>query len=911
MANNNYAGFNYGGTQYNTGQVTYPAVTNATYANAAAYQNAAVAAGQGGGGGGYAAAGAGAAGYGGYGDYRSAMQSYDATKTFYQQAPASYNTASAAAAAAAVSKTHYSAPPVKNPNSAQKGMGKMDKSNGTPKPPPNVASGNNYSGYDTALYNAASMYVAQQHPGPQQKPNGGANNSWYQRKMGPTIPGAAALRGLRPKAPPRPQQLHYCEVCKISCAGPQTYREHLEGQKHKKREASLKMQATATNSTQNRGNNYHCELCDVTCTGTDAYAAHVRGAKHQKVVKLHQKLGKPIPSDEPKKMGKINFVPAAGPNATAAAASASSVKPESADTEAANSGAAGGTPSENMDDLDDSLGENTDNIKPVGGEYIEEVKDDEGKILSFNCKLCDCKFNDPNAKEMHMKGRRHRLQYKRKVQPDLVVDFKPTPRQRRLAEARAQRALMSSHRGDDHEGGNYWEEQRSRQYTEEYDYNNWMSRSFGGAQRFGRVGNGPPPHFGMMPGVGNVRRPESTDDRHAIARHAEIYPKEEELQTIQRIVSHTERALKLVSDALVELPNTAAASEDGPTAKKEKSDKPSEKDGRDNQIFSFHKDADNGGNVVRILKGVMRVGYLAKGLLLHGDTAVELVVLCAEKPTTSLLQRVANLLPDKLKEVAGDTQVNYRVEVNAEEASVIVLDEVVAVKITLTSPLLRETCEPATAMKVDDAASASTATDESDFLPREPCLRALADLRHAKWFQARATGLQSCVMVIRILRDLCQRVSSWQSLPQWSLELLVEKVISSAGFPISPGDCLRRIMEALSSGFLINGPGLLDPCEKDPTDALQQLTKQEREDLTVSSQLFLRYIAFRQMFKVLGMDQLPAMKYPLRPWRINRKRRRSSGKAGTSGAEADPADIEETGSDEKVAKKDITPAVSG
>jgi hypothetical protein len=35
--------------------------------------------------------------------------------------------------------------------------------------------------------------------------------------------------------------------------------------------------------------------------------------------------------------------------------------------------------------------------------------------VSFNCKLCDCKFNDPFAKEMHMKGRRHRLQYKKKV----------------------------------------------------------------------------------------------------------------------------------------------------------------------------------------------------------------------------------------------------------------------------------------------------------------------------------------------------------------------------------------------------------------------------------------------------------------------------------------------------------------
>lgn len=90
---------------------------------------------------------------------------------------------------------------------------------------------------------------------------------------------------------------------------------------------------------------------------------------------------------------------------------------------------------------------------------------------------------------MHMKGRRHRLQYKRKVQPDLVVDFKPTPRQRRLAEARAQRALMQSHRGgnvgfgDEHEnsGGMYWDEQRRRaQYDDEYDYSNWLARSFAG-----------------------------------------------------------------------------------------------------------------------------------------------------------------------------------------------------------------------------------------------------------------------------------------------------------------------------------------------------------------------------------------------------------------------------------------------
>uniref|UniRef100_M3XQX1 C2H2-type domain-containing protein n=1 Tax=Mustela putorius furo TaxID=9669 RepID=M3XQX1_MUSPF len=42
-----------------------------------------------------------------------------------------------------------------------------------------------------------------------------------------------------------------------------------------------------------------CGLCAVSCTGADAYAAHIRGARHQKVLKLHTKLGKPIPAIEP------------------------------------------------------------------------------------------------------------------------------------------------------------------------------------------------------------------------------------------------------------------------------------------------------------------------------------------------------------------------------------------------------------------------------------------------------------------------------------------------------------------------------------------------------------------------------------------------------------------------------------
>lgn len=139
------------------------------------------------------------------------------------------------------------------------------------------------------------MYVAQQSANSNSTNQKTGGWQGYGRKGFGT--GGGGMKAMRPKQPPKPQQLHYCDVCKISCAGPQTYREHLEGQKHKKKEASLKVPQQPP--ARGAGNSLRCELCDVTCTGNDAYAAHIRGAKHQKVVKLHTKLGKPIPSADP------------------------------------------------------------------------------------------------------------------------------------------------------------------------------------------------------------------------------------------------------------------------------------------------------------------------------------------------------------------------------------------------------------------------------------------------------------------------------------------------------------------------------------------------------------------------------------------------------------------------------------
>lgn len=50
-----------------------------------------------------------------------------------------------------------------------------------------------------------------------------------------------------------------------------------------------------------------------------------------------------------------------------------------------------------------------------------------------------------------------------------------------------------------------------------------------------------------------------------------------------------------------------------------------------------------------MLHGVMRVGLVAKGLLLTGDSSLELVLLCSSKPTVSLLKDVAERLTAQLE----------------------------------------------------------------------------------------------------------------------------------------------------------------------------------------------------------------------------------------------------------------------
>ncbi|XP_041855018.1 zinc finger RNA-binding protein [Melanotaenia boesemani] len=800
-------------------------------------------------------------------------------------------------------------------------------------------SGPSYSGYEAAVYSAASSYY--QHQQQQQQKQAvaavAASAAWTGNTFTKKPPFQS--KQLRPKQPPKPPQIHYCDVCKISCAGPQTYKEHLEGQKHKKKEAALKVSQSSSSSSssssgggslaRNAQNQLRCELCDVSCTGADAYAAHIRGAKHQKVVKLHTKLGKPIPSTEPSMITQTSSFTTAAPSKTTTATPNSSssssslclssssstssslsapyLKPVSlvsggvkSPLNSSLSAAAGkkvnapkinfvggnklqtsgkmdetraevkadsskpATPASGSQDaktdVSDALSTSAlaalqSDVQPVGHDYVEEVRNDEGKVIRFHCKLCECSFNDPNAKEMHLKGRRHRLQYKKKVNPDLQVEVKPSIRARKIQEEKMRKQMQKEEYWRRREEEERWR-MEMRRYEEdmywrrmEEEQHHWDDRRRMPDGGYPQGPTGPPGLLGVRPGMPGLqpqgpmppRRPDSSDDRYVMTKHAAIYPSEDELQSIQKIVSITERALKLVSDIITD-------QEDDSEDDKEKKEPTKE----------------------RALKGVMRVGVLAKGLLLRGDKNVNLVLLCSEKPTKSLLTCIVEHLPKQLTVVTPE---KYEVKGSVQEAAIILTscsEPKMQVTITLTSPVIREENSR------DGDVTSGMVKDPADVLDRQKCLDALAALRHAKWFQARANGLQSCVIIIRILRDLCQRVPTWSSFPGWAMELLVEKAISSASAPLSPGDALRRVFECISSGILLSGgPGLMDPCEKKPVDTLVLMGEQQREDITSSAQFALRLLAFRQIYKVLGMDPLPQMN-PRFNIRNSRKRRRDN-----------------------------------
>jgi hypothetical protein len=211
-------------------------------------------------------------------------------------------------------------------------------------------------GYDHLIQSAAETLAAFTHPSELSNPPNHQSRISQQNFNRRSVPKSSIATNST--------RMYYCETCRIACGGHTSYQAHLNGTKHKKKEINSQNQQTNQKT-------FRCELCDITCTSSDAYQAHLDGSKHDKAVKLHRKLGKTIPETNNESQTVVT-------------------------------------------NGDKQLNETTSS-KLIGIEYIETSYDHTNTPKSYYCKLCDCKFNDSNGRDAHLKGKRHRLSYKVKL----------------------------------------------------------------------------------------------------------------------------------------------------------------------------------------------------------------------------------------------------------------------------------------------------------------------------------------------------------------------------------------------------------------------------------------------------------------------------------------------------------------
>ncbi|CAH8653596.1 unnamed protein product [Dicrocoelium dendriticum] len=588
---------------------------------------------------------------------------------------------------------------------------------------------------------------------------------------------------------------YFCDVCKVGCGGPKALYDHKNGQRHKKRLSQVeemerlksKEKAQAENTATNpRTNEFRCELCNVGCTGTDAFSAHLTGRVHRRTLRLHRALGKPIPSlPDPLDVIKMS--------------DDSDREPPKVETPSTNTGVTH-TPTTRPDTTptQQTAATRTEE-KLVGEEYVVAFPAPGGMGVHFRCGLCECQFNNKEAKELHMRGRRHRLQYKKKVDPLLVVE----PKQRK---APVKRKVLLGPRPD-------------------------------------MLGIPPMPNASLLPSAGLLSLPEpapfgrfpyqqqeagipptppmsqqlssAVENRYIHTKHASIVPTEIEAKAMKTIVSLCEISLRTISDDLmkgvIEARRTSNVGDSGAKTSNQGQSKEANRGIADLQELEGD----------RLLRGVVRVGPLGKSLLLRGDHQGDLVLDCLEWPTTEVVQFIQTELSKTLP--TKDSNFWYTISSCLDTGKVTVVATrklessrgtteptprdawpVITIHIHLTSGVVRRPlyavsgasgaveadgsnaiAGPALHTAPEQPSNTNTQSRSPERLMfargerigRRHCLEALDAIDQAKWFQSVLVKYPLGI-ISRVLLDFMRANKIWLNLEQFSLFAFLDRLLT-------------------------------------------------------------------------------------------------------------------------------------
>ncbi|CAF1327567.1 unnamed protein product [Adineta steineri] len=335
-------------------------------------------------------------------------------------------------------------------------------------------------------------------------------------------------------------------------------------------------------------------------------------------------------------------------------------------------------------------------------------------------------------------------------------------------------------------------------------------------------------------------------------KYTEISENEHTILILQRLIEDIERALKTVSDKITEQCKI--------------NNMPVEPKLPDNvKLNNVEQPTEDATEAYRMLKGAMKVSTLAMRLFLKTDEEYSLVLICANKPSLTLLNDICQELTIGLNAQAiaaihldsnnGEQSIptTYEIETHADDACLTIKCSLLpkhTIRIMLTSPVFRSE----NFLNLDNTTRQQVAElnpDPFDMLNKNKCLEAAAEIRHSNWFTHCMLEQNSNIIVLRILRDLQYNQTPLSFLNLWCLTLLVYKCQNQA--PNLLTNLFRSVFACLSSGILLPnqiGPGIIDPCEKELIDAAAYLTNEQRLSITNYAQHIIRLIAFENYEKI-------------------------------------------------------------
>ena len=444
--------------------------------------------------------------------------------------------------------------------------------------------------------------------------------------------------------------------------------------------------------------------------------------------------------------------------------------------------------------------------KPIGMEYMEFLQG-SGKNR-WHCRLCDTEVTDEAGKAMHVRGRKHKLNYKRFVDPDLGVGKLSAEEERILKSdvLEYQKTLAAEHKTKAAELENVDAELLHHENLEDF--------------------------------LGSV--------------YEDYYPDErEEYKKLDKVVEFKCPSLKHVYAHACTLPMTdneklvckklAMIREESATVMVAKM--VSQIQEFENALVEILKviDAENPNQAwIRWPKPIARIGTYPKSIVRPEDkeTAVQFVVHCERHPTRELVLGVVE---------------KCRIKLDPRESEVVVKD--------VFPSYFSVAYGGSKKMSLPVYFTSTRLFNQVSIIPkyygtplsRDSCIKLLMDVKRKDFYLKEMKRIPGYVDTLRLMRDIANRSKAWAEIKGWPLEIIVRNALAGSincslwptkngkvcydGIPMQPQPMnnhtnLKRVFEYIGSGAL-DLYGLLDPVElvKIDRQVLKKLVGYDEDDV--------------------------------------------------------------------------------